>query len=562
LVFTDCARIGSPAGGPMDEKPPEIKKSTPLNYSTQFDKKNIEIQFDEYIRLDDINQKLIISPPLNTRPQIRTKGKSIQITIDDTLISNTTYTFNFNDAIVDNNEGNPLENYQFVFSTGDALDSLILSGRVIQAFDNEIPKNVIVVLYEDLSDSAIFKAQPLFLTKLNEKGQFLLRNLKSGSYQLYALQDENANYTYDPPEMVAFSDSIVRLNPEYSAYLSVDDTSSRISMDSIHMFLFSETLSEQYLKTSERPRKEYFQLVFNIPPISLPIIEMVDHPSDSWFIDEQFVIGDTIGFWVTDTSLIAKDVLDIAIQYPIQKIENETIFESDTIRLRYSAPKRSRRRPNTEISEEIETLELTIYAGSGFQLDLEKNILIETKTPLNSFISEKMHLISIVDSIRQEEAFTLLKDTNQIRKMILSHDWKAGAKYELEVLPGAITDIYDRTNDTVHFSFGVRERDFYGNIILVLESIDKPLIIQLLDEKEKILKTTSTNSDTTIYFRLLHPRNYRIKAIWDANQNDRWDTGNILEHIQPEKVEYYEELIKLRSNWDFEKNWSPRFNKN
>ena len=251
IALTDCARIGSPAGGPMDEDPPEIKKSTPPNYTTQFDAKSIEIQFDEYVRLENINQKLIVSPPLETKPQVRTRGKSIQVIIEDTLISNTTYTFNFNDAIVDNNEGNPLKNYQYVFSTGENLDSLIISGRVIEAFDLEIPKDVVVGLYEDLSDSVIFNAPPLFLTTINDEGEFLLRNLKAGTYQLFALQDDNANYVYDPPEMIAFSDSLVELDPAFSPYLTIDDTTSTIAIDTIVMYLFTENLSEQYLKTSD-----------------------------------------------------------------------------------------------------------------------------------------------------------------------------------------------------------------------------------------------------------------------------------------------------------------------
>ena len=272
MILIGCARIGSPAGGPMDEEPPKIRKSDPPNFTTEFQGKNIEIQFDEYIRLDDVNQKLIISPPLQSRPQVRTKGKSVLISIEDTLIENTTYTFNFNDAIVDNNEGNPLENFQFVFSTGSTLDSLILAGRVINAFNNEIPDNVVIVLYEDLSDSAIFKNQPLFLTKLNDKGQFLLRNLRAGTYQIYALQDENLNYIYDPPEPVAFSDTLVRMNPAHSAFLSVNDTTRIIKTDDILMFLFSEKSSEQYLKSSDRPRKDFFQLVFNQPPVSEPMV--------------------------------------------------------------------------------------------------------------------------------------------------------------------------------------------------------------------------------------------------------------------------------------------------
>ena len=197
LFISRCARVGAPPGGPKDEDPPKVKKSTPENYSVNFDQKTIKVDFDEYVLLKELNQKLIVSPPLEDKPNVRLKGKSMIIEIEEELHDNTTYTFNFNDAIVDNNESNPIVNYQFVFSTGQVLDSLKYGGGIIDAFNLQIPEEVYILMYDDLSDSVIYKSRPLYVSKADEKGNFLIQNLKADTFQIYALKDANMNVMYE-----------------------------------------------------------------------------------------------------------------------------------------------------------------------------------------------------------------------------------------------------------------------------------------------------------------------------------------------------------------------------
>jgi len=579
IFISRCARVGAPPGGPKDEDPPKVKKSTPENYSVNFDQKTIKVEFDEYVLLKEVNQKLIVSPPLKDKPKVRLKGKSMIIEIEEELYDNTTYTFNFNDAIVDNNESNPIENYQFVFSTGQVLDSLKYGGGIIDAFNLQVPEEVHILMYDDLSDSAIYKLRPLYVSKADENGNFLIQNLKADTFQIFALQDANMNFLYEPEEFVAFSDSLIFLSPESQTEFVVPDSMNVLS-DSLNLIpdsldamlkfsgeklmlpLFQEEFKEQYLLNSSRARKENILFVFNKPLSEELKISLPEYPDKkNWFLQEKYTLGDSVGFWLTDTTLINQESIQIAFSYLEESNPDSIKHVADTIRFRFKkSAKKSRRRNVQTEQKQKQSLALLINTGPGNPIDLNGPVIISALSPISHFDAEKIQFYSIPDSVETKVEISPFKDSTKINRLLFQYKWNEEYSYKLQFLPGAVTDIYGLTNDSTKVNFQPRKLEYYGNIIMEMENIDKQIIIQLLTEKEVIIQQSLVSGDTTLSYNYLPPKTYLIKAIWDKNNDGKWNTGNLINRIQPEKVTYYLEEIKLRSNWDFKKNWSPQFN--
>ncbi len=568
-----CARIAAPPGGPKDVDPPVLIKSKPLNYSNHFEGKLIEIEFDEYIQLREINEQLIISPPLEKKPVITVKGKKIVIKMDEELKDSTTYTFNFGNAIVDNNESNPLQNFQFVFSTGDKIDSLSFKGNVLSAFDLSIPENVSILLYENLSDSAIFKEKPLYVSKVDEDGNFEVSNLKADTFQVFALQDENLNYTYEPPEMVAFSDSFLILTEQnYHKKPVLNDSTLSDSLrnvpdtvfhSEIELKLFKEISKEQYLKESSRKRKEKLIFVFNSPLNEDPEIRLIDFPEKKdWFLKEKYVIGDTFGIWLKDTALVNQEALLITLPYTETDLSGTRTPVTDTLKMRFKKPKKTSRRKNLKVQKPVvPKLSLTYNAGKGSLLNLNESFSVISGTPIESWDTSKMSFYFIKDSVEISEDFIIERDTNRLNRLLMPQKWKENSLYKIRFLPGAVTDIYGLSNDTSIINFKTRELAHYGNIIFEVEQVKGNLILQLVEKEDKLVRQAYVLGDTTVSYTLLQPKSYWVKVIKDDNKNGKWDTGNLLKKIQPEKVTYYFEEIKLRSNWDYKKNWVPEFKK-
>ncbi|MEA1897737.1 MAG: Ig-like domain-containing protein [Bacteroidota bacterium] len=558
LLFINCARVASPPGGPKDETPPEIQKSSPQNYSVNFTDKVIDISFDEYIRFDNINQ-LIVSPPMKTKPDIKMKGKGIQIKMDDTLTKNTTYTLNFGNSIVDNNESNPIENFQFVFSTGPNLDSLNLSGVVMNAYDLEVPKDVYILLYDNLADSAIYIEKPLYLTKANEKGNFFLSNLKVGKFNVFALQDEDQNYIYNPPENIAFLDTILVLRPETHGDSVIISDSIQISSPKYKLKLFEEKLPNQYIISTTRHRKDNILLVFNEALSEKPMFSLPGRPDlTNWYIEESFTVGDSIGIWLNDTSLINQESIDLSIKFPLSGADKGK-YLTDTTSFRFTKPKSKSRKTSKPAVQAESKLILTFSLGAGNRMELNRNLLCLSQTPINSYDENRIAIFAIKDSIETEVDFKLIFSRTRIRNIYFNIDWKEDTDYRIELLPDAITDMYHTINDSLKYSFKTRKLDYYGTLEFEMEEINENIIIQLLDEKQQVVKSTLISNDTTLTYQFLPPKTYRIKAILDENKNGKWDTGSWLKKQQPEKVKYYFEEIKLRSNWEFKKTWSPDF---
>ncbi|UCG28226.1 MAG: Ig-like domain-containing protein [Bacteroidales bacterium] len=565
ILLTHCAKVGSPSGGEVDKTPPRVLKSYPDNYSVDFQGKKIEITFDEYIQLMELNQKLIISPPMKEKPDIRLKGKSILVDIEEELLENTTYTFNFFDAIADNNANNPLENFEFVFSTGNTIDSLSLEGKAIKAFDLQPEENVFIVVHENLDDSAFMKMIPVYVTKADEKGFFRINNMKQDTFRVFALKDANMNYMYDQPgEFIAFADTVVILNPLLHAApdssltdsLSTPGITERIS--GINLYLFQQKIYNQYLQSSERKTANHLLFVFNEPLLRQPRIEPVNFTAEgSWYIKEYYVTGDSLSFWIRDTTISNMEFLEFEFSYLMTDSTDQLSEFKDTITLRHSEPARtrSRRRPIEEGTEETPAIPITSNTSGGIPFDLNKKIVLESPTPVLMVDTSKIHVYESRDTMKNNLDFMVLTDTLGPRKFYLIRTWKEDTMYDLRFLPGAFSDIYGLANDTTFIRFKTRNLDYYGTLMLSVNRVDQNLLVQLLNEKSEVLRENRVMNDTLIEYRYLHPGKYKLKSVCDWNSSGKWDPGNLQEKRQPEEVLLYPEEIQIRSNWEYEIDW-------
>jgi len=595
--------MGSMSGGIKDIDPPVVLKTWPENYSTNFKAQKIEILFDEYIVLKKVNQELIISPPLPKKPDVRIKNKTITIDLKNELRENTTYTLNFGKAIADNNEGNPLTNYEFVFSTGDFLDSLSVQGTLINSFDLLPSKDPFIIgLYDQHEDSVPIKSIPVYVGKTDEKGHFMINNIKSDTFKVFGLKDLNNNLLFDlPNEEIAFADTLLLLTPEFLRSLPIRvipiDTSSidtveiktvkpkeskkkkknqqetltqteevksdTIISDSIivnqglpslyvDMISFLEEATKQYMTGNDRLGKESFRLSFSLPLIENPGISLLKYENNGqWFLPEINAKRDSFTYWLTDTTLIKKDSIWIEVAYPMVDSMGEIYTRLDTIKFISRPSSVKQGKGKTEIKEAPVKLVLSTIRNKGL-LDLNKNVPISFNFPLQKIDTSFFHLYLIIDSVEVLQKHEILPDSINIRKVELKSNWKEKGKYKMIIFPGAFTDLYNHTNDSLELMFNVQEKSFYGALTVTLSEINSPILVQLMNEKEVVLRSKLSTADGSLIFEYLTPAKYKIKFVYDTNQNNKWDTGKYLKRIQPEKILYYKGEINIRSNWDLE----------
>ncbi len=595
VLITACAKIGTPYGGPVDEDPPKIVKTNPPENSVNFSvQKNIEITFDEYIQLQNVYQELIVSPPLEERVVAQLKGKSIVVQFSkDAVFDTTTYTINFGNSIVDNNESNVLKNYEFIFSLKDHIDSMKVEGRVLNAFNHSPDEErMYFMLYKNLNDSAPLLENPTYISRANKEGYFSLHNLETGLYRLFGLKDVNANMIFDiPEEQIAFYDSIVELTPErFKDDIIIEDTmlvkllaqnDSVLSDSSVHdsliskqrkysfnteLLFFTEKIKNQYLVDFLRPQKEQLFFHFNEPLAdTFHIMPLNFQYSKSWYILDAARNNDTLIFWLTDTSLIELDSLQFNVTYPVYDSLGFLIPFNDTLFLVSKAVKDEKKRgrrnkdkedePKEEEVIEVKRLALSNNIKNAGSFDLNKNIDIITKTPCFNFRTDRFQLFFLEDTLEYPRKIEIIRDTNSFYRYSISYEPEELTTYKVIILDSALTDIYGSANDTTIFQFKTRAADFYGILSINLSNINDPIILQLLDENERIVKQHFIKDDQRIRYEYLHPKKYILKIIVDSNNNGKWDTGNYLKKIQPERVLYYSKEINIRSNWEIDINW-------
>ena len=592
------------SGGIKDINPPVVLSCNPENYSTNFKSQKIEILFDEFIVLKNVNQELIISPPLPKKPEVRIKNKTITIDLKNELRENTTYTLNFGKAIADNNEGNPLTNYEFVFSTGDFLDSLSVQGTLVNAF-NLVPSKepFIIGLYDQAEDSVPMKNIPVYVGKTDEKGHFMINNIKADTFKVFGLKDLNNNLRFDlPNEEIAFADTLLILTPEFLRSLPIrliqKDTSAvdtlksksikpeaksgkgrknsknippeepivskdTISLDSINtkptlpalyidLVSFLQEGTKQYMTNNDRLGKESFRLCFSLPLKENPGISLIGYENPGqWYLPEINARRDSFTYWLTDTTLINKDTIRFEVAYPMTDSMGALYTRLDTIKFVSRAPAERQGKNKSEVKEAPVKLTLSTIRNKGL-LEINTNPPLGFNYPLQRTDTSRIRLYLIEDSVEYLQKFEILTDSTSLRKMELKSNWKEKGKYKMNILPGAFTDLYNHSNDTLRIMFSVQEKSFYGALTVTLSEVTSPILIQLMNEKEVVLRSKLSASDGSQVFEYLGPAKYKIKFVYDVNTNKKWDTGEYLKKTQPEKVLYYKGEINIRSNWDLE----------
>lgn len=520
-LFFSCANRVNPTGGEKDILPPKAKKFSPENFSVQFRSAEIVITFDEYIQLKELQKQLIVSPLMDPSPEVTVRKKNLVIKISDTLQPNTTYTLNFGKAIADIREGNPAENFQYVFSTGSHLDSLFISGKVMIAENHKTEKDILVMLYRSVEDSAPSKQLPDYFSRTAEDGTFRITNIGRGPYKIFALKDGNNNYLWDRTgETIAFGKSLV---------FGGDST----PVD-LRMFLNLPTKTSVVKSFSENPGKA--MVIFNRSVIN-PVLSCMNQNSIGMELSER---RDTMVLWVTDT---LADSLQ-CVFYDAEKL-------IDTVKVvmkPYGKNVSGKGTPPARF--------LLISSNSIGEI-LERGIpfILFTSSPVLRFDSTKISLIA--DSIPRND-FQVQPSDSGGRKWTVTHAWKDKVSYTLILLPGAFTDIFSKRNDTLRFNFMVREEEEYASLTLNIEKPDSvyPCIIQLTDENSTtVYRQEIISSASATEFFFITPGKYRIRLIEDMNGNRKWDTGNYFSREQPENVIYFPDVLQLRANWDLEQRW-------
>lgn len=562
LFFPRCAVIVAPTGGPKDTIAPVMVKSVPLLHATNFKGEKIVINFDEYVKLDKISEKLVLSPPQERLPESRIRGKSLEIKFFEPLTDSTTYTLYFADAIRDNNENNPIDNFEFAFSTGSYIDSLRYTGRVIDAFTLEPQEGVFVMLYEEHADSVPIIKRPRYVTKTNKEGAFFLSNLKQNSYKIFALRDGNTNYLFDQmAEEIAFSNTIINedmlVNPSQAA-----------QADSLNTLrLFKEKSKVQSLTDYSRPQRRRIKLGFSQKPIGNVALSPIGYSLDStetWFIPGLNVVGDSLNFWITNANMALDDSLRMEVKYLKSDSLMNLVPQADTLRLFYSetpqqqtgrkGKKDKDKEDNTE--EKTPTQKVKSSVRTGDNVIPNQSLALLFSMPQQKVDTSLINLFNSTDSIALSLP-TIAKDSLDPRVYSFTYNWENLVNYQLTAFPGAFVNLDGVANDTVTFNFRGANPEMSGIINLTLQGVTPNVVAHLLGGKDEIIDQKTVESDGMISFTYVKPGKYKLRFIVDENLNGKWDTGLYLEGKQPERVIFYKDAtnnqeIQVRANWEYD----------
>ena len=595
-----CARMGQPDGGWFDETPPHVVRTSPTDQSINVKAKKIVIAFDEGIKLDNASEKVVVSPPQLEVPEIKAQGNRIIVTLLDTLKENTTYTVDFSDAILDNNESNPMGNYTYSFSTGEQIDTMEVSGYVVDASNLEPVKGILVGLYSDIADSAFVSKPLLRVARADSEGHFVIKGVAEGSYRIYALQDMDGDYVFSQKgEMIAFSDEIItpsayadiRQDTLWSDSLhikSIDRVGyTHFMPDNIVLKAFNEPLTERYMVKSERSNADRMTFYFSTGDGQLPEIEGLNFDAATALLADATPRADTITYWLRDTTLVNTDTLDLTIRYLATDTLGNLVTQTDTMRMLSRQPyakrlkekqkkydtwrkREERKRKRGEPYDSImpaQKLEFEIQTRG--KLEPDRNIVLHSPTPIATIDTSKIHLYERVDTLWYKSRFRLKPyertehiDTIAITRpspttLYLQGEWKPGTEYSLEFDSLAIVDIYGTANGKIKQGIIVGAMEDYSSLFFTVEGFaGKNIVVQLLSDRDALVREVATNNGVAQFF-YVEPRTYYLRMYEDINGNGQWDTGNYAEHRQAEPVYYYPTKIECRANWDITESWNP-----
>lgn len=599
-VVAACASIGRPEGGPKDELPPEYVRANPAPGSVNVDKNRIDIYFNENIKLDDPANKVVISPAQKQNPSVMANGRKLTVELRDSMLDSTTYTFDFSDAIRDLNEGNILDGFAVDFSTGPELDTMRISGMVFQARNLEPAQGMVVGVYSNLEDSAISTLPLERIAKTNQLGQFTIRNLKPGSYRVFAINDMNHDWHWDRSENVAFYDfvvspSVIPVNVTDTLASSegtdslVGRTGYRYLPDDVLLTWFNEDYRPQYLREFERTDRQRVTMKFGDRSDSLPKVKIANGPLEGRdlldFASLETREGlDSLVYWFKDSTLIRQDSLLLETTYFKTDSLDQLSLTTDTLKLFYRTTKRDKDEEKTREKEAkeraeryerwmkeydgnipdslLETLKpkidfLQFKAVTSSSQDLHKPLVLESPEPLLPIDTLGWRLEIAVDTLWQPvNGVTLMQDTLNVRQYIIDHKWEPGAKYRFTADSLALMSYYGKWNKEFTHSFTVKELEEYGNLYFRIKDAPDslPVMVELLNSQDNPVSTRPLEGGE-VTFTFIEPGTYYARAYIDRNGNGEWDTGNILAKSQPEDVFYYPKKLNIKKNWDIDQEW-------
>ncbi len=588
LAVVSCAKMGQPDGGWYDETPPVIVRTTPQDKGVNVKQKKISIYFDEYIKVDNPTEKVVISPPQIEQAEIAASGKKIVVELKDTLKPNTTYTVDFSDAITDNNENNPLGNYTYTFSTGDHIDTMEVAGYVLDAQNLEPIKGILVGLYSNLSDTIFTKEPMLRVSRTDSRGKFVIKGVAHGDYRIYALQDADNNYIFNQKsEQIAFTHDIItpssmpdiRQDTIWRDSLRIDSIVrvgyTHFLPDDIVLRAFTEVQTNRYLVKTERTEPDHFTMFFSYGDSLLPQIRGLNFNEQDAFIIEPTEKQDTITYWLRDTMLVNQDTLRMEVKYMATDTLGVLQLQTDTMDVLAKVPYEKRMKQQADEYEEWKKKQdKAKKRGKEYETEMPKkalepkynvasepapdqNVIITVPTPLASADTSRIHLYSKHDTLWYRSPFVLRPKPGQHRTYELLGEWRPGIEYSLEVDTMAFTDIYGKTSAPKKQGFKVKTEDAYATLLFDITGMaDTTVVVQLLNSQDVMVKEVSTSNGRAEFF-YIKPDTYYARMFIDTNKNGIWDTGDYAADRQAETTYYYPDKIECKAKWDLTLTWNP-----
>ncbi len=596
LLTAACASIGNPDGGRFDETPPRVVGSSPADGAVNVSKRKVQILFDEYIKLEKASEKVVISPPQIEPANVRADGKRVKVDFYDSLRANTTYTIDFSDAIEDNNEGNPMGQYTFSFSTGDVIDTMQVSGRVLNAADLEPIKGIMVGLYpaDSTWNDTLFRTRPfLRVSRTNGEGRFTIKGVKDGAYRVRALEDKDGDFVFSQKnERVAFDTTVyvtgsfpdVRMDTVWRDSLWYDSIRvvpyTHYTPDDVLLLAFLEDGQERHLLKTAYPEPTSFTFYFTAPSDSTPRIKGLNF-DERCLVADASLKNDTVTFWVTDTALIHRqDTLSMILSYMETDTLGQLVVTNDTLDL---SPKTTYAKIAAERSKQIEAWEKDrerrqkkakkplpyeenpyerIWLEAGFKpsgsLAPNQNVRYLAKEPILEVDTTKIHFYVKKDTDWLPAPFLFMPEERSAKSYMLYAEWEPGQKYRFVMDTAAVVSVLEHESKSVRQEFHVRAVEEYGSIFIHVISPDTGVVVQLLSKNDKVEAQQRTDKDGNADFFFMKPGEYYMRCYVDANGNGQWDTGDYASGLQPERVYYFGKPLPLKAQWDLRQDWDIR----
>ena len=574
VLLHACANMAAPTGGAYDVDPPKVRSATPDFNSLQATPAKIEIEFDENIKIKSPTEKVIITPPQQILPVIRSVGKKAVVELKDELLPNTTYTIDFTDAIADNNEENPLENFVYSFSTGDQLDTLSISGKVITAENLEPVTGAYVGIHSNFDDTIFTRVPFERISRTDSRGNFTVRGMAPGKYKVFALNDLNRDYKYDnPQEAIAFLDSIVipstmpavRQDTVFVDSITIDSIRTvhytRFLPDDLTLRSFQSDFQRQYLQKHERTEPHKLTLFF-AAPTAMPDFSLLEPEvsADDWYVMERSAGNDTLTLWITDSLIYKQDTIRMKINYTRTDTLNKNFIDTDTLSFNLRKSTRDRRAESkekkNEEDEERQIRFLDIKSNVQPSFELFNPIRFEFEQPVFVFDSSLVRLEMAVDTLFEIVHFRMESDTLNPRKFTIRPRWEPGGKYKLTVDSATLISHYGLWNNKYEQSFTVKPLDQYGNLEVSISGLPegKKAFVELLDKSDKPFRKSFVK-ENQVRFQDLPPGEIYARMVIDDNEDGVWTTGNYEAKRQPEMVYYYPGKWVIRAYSDHMEEW-------